>query len=58
LDLTKEEDERIDPKLTFNPALQYFAQVISHKIANDNDQAGKSLPPLNRTIEEYIKPNR
>lgn len=25
LDLTKGEEERIDPKMTFNPALQYFA---------------------------------
>ena len=41
LDLTKEEDERIDPKMTFNPALQYFAQVVSHKIAHPD---GKDLP--------------
>lgn len=37
LDLTKNEEERIDPKLTFNPALQYFAQVITHKISNPTE---------------------
>lgn len=34
LDLTKEDEERIDPKMTFNPSLQYFAQIVSHKITN------------------------
>lgn len=57
--MTKNEEERIDPKLTYNPALQYFAQVVSHKIANPDDPVvNKSLPALNRTIEEYVKPDR
>jgi len=43
--------------MTFNPALQYFAQVVSHKIST-GDQQDKSLPPLNRTIEQYVKPDR
>ena len=37
LDLTREDEERIDPKMTFNPALQYFAQVVSHKISNPGE---------------------
>lgn len=59
LDLTKEGEERIDPKMTFNPALQYFAQVVSHKISHpEADKGPGSLPSLNRTIEEYVKPDR
>ena len=45
LDLTKEEEERIDPKMTFNPALQYFAQVLSHKIANPQTREGEGIGP-------------
>lgn len=69
LDLTKEEEERIDPKMTFNPALQYFAQVVSHKIANgqkrqESDPSGmgpppnQQLPAMNQTILEYVRPDR
>ena len=69
--MTKEDEceERLDPKMTFNPALQYFAQVVSHKIATrpeegasvepgPNSMGPASLPPLNRAIEEYVKPDR
>ena len=34
LDLTKESEEKLAPKVTFNPALQYFGQMIVHKVRN------------------------
>ena len=34
LDLTKESEEKLEPKVTFNPALQYFGQMIVHKVRN------------------------
>ena len=55
--MTKEDEERIDPKMTFNPSIQYFSQIVSHKITNPEDN-GAALPPLNRNIEEYVKPDR
>ena len=54
--------------MTFNPALQYFAQVVAHKITTNNplreenqagpNSMGPALPVLNRTIAEYVKPDR
>ena len=64
LDLTTEDRERQDPKMTFNPALQYFAQVVTHKITHayreggDPNSMGPALPPLNATIAEYVRPDR
>lgn len=65
LDLTKEDEERVDPKLTFNPSLQYFAQVVSHKIAHpeldegqNNDGGEAKLPELNQNIVDYVRPDR
>ena len=55
LDLTKEENERLDPKMTFNPTLQYFAQVVTHKISNEKEG---DLPELNANIAEYVRPDR
>ncbi len=45
LDLTKdpaavasdEEEEQLKPELTFNPALQYFNQVVVNRISNNNN---------------------
>lgn len=50
----KQEDEQIKPELTFNPALQYFAQVVTHRIQHPETQ---ELPPLNEAIAEYVKPD-
>ena len=54
--MTKEDEEKIDPKMTFNPALQYFSQMIVHKISNP-EQADQ-VPPMNQNIEEYVRPDR
>lgn len=46
LDLTnaaQEDDEQLKPELTFNPALQYFGQVVTHRITHPEQE----LPPLN-----------
>jgi hypothetical protein len=48
LDLCEGGEEKLNPKMTFNPALQYFAQVVTHKIAHP-DEAGE-LPELNENI--------
>jgi len=53
------EEEKIDLKLTFNPALQYFAQVIMDKVAKGTIEPDKyELPEMNPTIIEYLKPDR
>ena len=54
--MAKEDEEKIDPKMTFNPALQYFSQMIVHKISNP-EQADE-VPAMNQNIEEYVRPDR
>ena len=66
LDLTKvqgvqvEEEEQLKPELTFNPALQYFGQVVTHRISNPPPEPGQvaELPPLNEAIAAYVKPDK
>ena len=41
--------------MTFNPALQYFGQVVSHRITHPESV---ELPPLNENIAEYVKPDK
>jgi ATP-dependent DNA helicase 2 subunit 2 len=42
LDLAEpEEEERVNPKETFNPALQYFAQVVTDKVTK-GESTGKT----------------
>ena len=41
--------------MTFNPALQYFGQVVSHRITHPELA---ELPPLNENIAEYVKPDK
>ena len=61
MDLTKDptdpevEEERLVPEMTFNPALQYFGQVVSHRITHPE---AADLPPLNENIAEYVKPDK
>jgi hypothetical protein len=60
LDLTKdpteeESEEQLKPELTFNPALQYFNQVVVNRISNP-DVA--ELPQLNEGIANYVRPDR
>lgn len=55
LDLTRQEEEELKPELTFNPALQYFGQVVTHRISHPEAQ---ELPTLNETIAEYVKPDK
>lgn len=54
MDLAKE-DEGLKPELTFNPALQYFGQVVTHRMTS---QEGAELPPLNEAIASYVKPDK
>ncbi|TNV73932.1 hypothetical protein FGO68_gene16167 [Halteria grandinella] len=64
LDLTRADpetgdtEERLKPELTFNPALQYFGQVVTHRIANPPEVAGTELPPLNQAVADYVRPDK
>jgi hypothetical protein len=42
--------------MTFNPALQYFGQVITDKITNREDKY--EMPKMNPAILEYVRPDR
>lgn len=59
LDLTEVEDEdgELEEKLevdkTFNPTIQYFNQVVTHKVVNP-ELAGQT-PPMNPVIREYLE---
>ena len=55
LDLTQAEEERLVPEMTFNPALQYFGQVVTHRITHPESA---ELPPLNEAIADYVKPDK
>lgn len=60
LNLAEEgQEEKIDPKMTFNPAIQYFGQVVCDKIKNVGQKTKTDkLPELNKAVQEYIKPDR
>ena len=56
LEFTDEDGEKIEalkPSRTFNPALQYLYQCLTHRI----DDPDGPLPPLDPNIEEYLKPD-
>jgi len=56
LEFTDEDGERIEalqPSKTFNPALQYLYQCLTHRM----DDPDGPLPPLDPNIEEYLKPD-
>lgn len=56
LEFTDEDGEKIEalqPSRTFNPALQYLYQCLTHRMDNPDGQ----LPPLDPNIEEYLKPD-
>ncbi|CDW74323.1 atp-dependent dna helicase [Stylonychia lemnae] len=57
LDLVDQEaeEEKLKPEITFNPALQYFSQVVVHRIT---EPAQQELPQLNQQIAEYVKPDK
>jgi len=46
-------EEKLQPEKTFNPTIQYFNQVITHKVVNP-EQAGE-LPRLNSAIERQME---
>ena len=50
-------EERLKPEMTFNPALQYFSQVVVHRI-NHPPEEQQELPPLNEAIAAYVRPDR
>ena len=61
LDLCQEDEdgdqvERLDPEETFNPTIQYFNQVVTHKVVNPHE--ADQIPPLNPAIREYMEPDQ
>ena len=51
----------MDPKMTFNPSLQYFAQVVSHKLKNDPERLKKMQEAMDDTDQvpnEKLKLNQ
>ena len=61
--MVAEGDEKIDPKMTFNPALQYFNQVICSKMVMKPEERAKigeddPIPEMNQNIIDYVKPDR
>ncbi len=56
LDLEEEdnEEEKLKPNNIHNPTLQYFYQCLEHRALNDQN----NLPPLDETIEDYMKPDK
>lgn len=48
-------NERIQPEKTFNPTIQYFNQVVCHKVAHP--EAVDELPQMNHAIQEYLQPD-
>jgi len=62
LDLEKEDEngekhEVLKPTETFNPILQYFYQCLEHKALNKDNNID-TLPPLDESIGEYIRPDK
>lgn len=61
LDLCKEDEdgdveERLEPEETFNPTIQYFNQVVTHKVVNPHE--ADNIPSLNPAIREYMQPDQ
>jgi len=50
----KEKEEKLKPNNIHNPTLQYFYQCLEHRALNDQN----NLPPLDETIEDYMKPDK
>lgn len=53
MDLADGEVQELDPKRTFNPSLQYFAQVVSERITEPT----APIPEMNENIQQYMRPN-
>jgi hypothetical protein len=51
--LTANEEERLDPQMTFNPSIQYLNQVLVERMNNPE----APLPPINENITDYLKPD-
>ena len=41
-------NEKLVPENTYNPTIQYFNQVITHRVVNPED--ANNIPPLNDAI--------
>ena len=48
-----EVEEKLEVDKTFNPTIQYFQQVVTHRVVNP-EQAGET-PPMNPIIQEYMQ---
>ena len=40
--------------MTFNPALQYFAQVVTERMTDP----AAPIPEINENIKEYLRPDK
>ena len=49
---TPQIEEKLEPEKTFNPTIQYFNQVVTHKVVNP-EQANQ-IPEQNQNILEYL----
>lgn len=48
-----EQTEKLEVEKTFNPTIQYFNQVVTHKVVNP--QRASELPAINPVIKEYLE---
>lgn len=48
-------EEKLEPEKTFNPTIQYFNQVVTHKVVNP--QQANQIPEQNQNILEYLQPD-
>jgi non-homologous end joining protein Ku len=51
-----EEVERLKVEKTFNPSIQYFNQVVTHKVINP--QQANVIPEMDPVIKEYLEPDQ
>ena len=55
INLCGAEGEALKPTSTFNPQIQYVNQCLIHRAMNPDST---ELPPLNKAVEDYLKPDK
>lgn len=53
LSLVEDGVQSLDPQHTFNPSLQYFAQVVTDRITDPV----APIPEMNENIQQYMRPD-
>lgn len=58
MDLCHQEEE-LDPEETFNPTIQYFNQVVTHKMVNPEESVPESNPAITEQlmVDEELRQN-